>query len=57
MAKHGKHKKRKGAKAGPSPAKAREILHHGEVHGKPLTERQRKFMGARASGQPIRKAK
>lgn len=57
MAKHGKHKKRKGAKASPSPAKAREMLHHGEVHGKPITERQRKFFGARASGQPIRKAK
>ena len=30
--------------------KARKILKHGTVHGKPLTERQRKFMGARAAG-------
>lgn len=38
-----------------SAGKAREILHHGEVHGKKLTEKQRKFMGARASGQPVKK--
>lgn len=34
--------------------KARLILHHGEVRGFPLTERQRKFFGARASGYPRR---
>lgn len=28
-----------------SRKKAREILHHGEVHGHPLTEQQRKFFG------------
>lgn len=39
----------------PSSAKAREILHHGTVRGKPLTEKQRGFMGARASGQPRKK--
>ena len=41
-------------KRGPSKAKAREILHHGEVRGHPLTEAQRGFMGARASGEPVR---
>lgn len=40
------------AKAQPSdtasvtPEKARQILHDGEVHGKPLTDQQRKFFGA-----------
>jgi len=29
-----------------SPEKARKILHDGEVHGKPLTEQQRKYFGA-----------
>lgn len=37
-----------------SRRKARLILHHGEVRGFPLTERQRKFFGARASGYPLR---
>ena len=36
--------------------KAKTILHDGTVHGKPLTAKQRKFMGARASGQPMRTA-
>jgi len=31
-------------------AKAKKILRHGEVRGKKLTQRQRGFMGARASG-------
>jgi hypothetical protein len=35
--------------------KAREILSHGEVHGKPLSPKQKKFMGARASGQPVQR--
>lgn len=33
---------------GPSPAKAKEILRHGEVHGHALTPKQQRFMGARA---------
>lgn len=37
-----------------SSGKAREILHHGEVKGHPLTDKQRRFMGARASGMPVR---
>jgi hypothetical protein len=32
-----------------SPEKARKILHDGEVHGRPLTDQQRKFFGAIAS--------
>lgn len=35
---------------GLSPNKAREILHHGEVHGHPLTEKQRKFFGVMSKG-------
>lgn len=30
--------------------KARKILHDKEVRGHPLTEKQRKFFGAKASG-------
>lgn len=38
-------------------AKAKTILHHGEVGGHPLTPKQRRFFGARASGaKPKRKA-
>lgn len=33
-----------------SKAKACEILSDGTVHGKKLTEKQRKFMGARCHG-------
>jgi hypothetical protein len=36
-------------------SKARKILKHGKVRGKKLTARQRRFMGARASGQPVRR--
>ena len=38
-------------KKGPSKEKAREILHHGTVHGKELTKKQRGFMGIVASGK------
>lgn len=43
------------AKHGPSQEKAKEILRHGEVRGKKLTPRQRRFMGARAGGAPVKK--
>ena len=33
--------------------KARKILHDKEIKGQPLTEKQRKFFGARASGYPV----
>lgn len=39
-----------------SPRKARQILHDKKVHGKPLSEAQRSFFGARASGYPAKKA-
>lgn len=38
-----------------SKAKARKILHDGTVKGHPLTTKQRKFFGARASGEPVRR--
>lgn len=38
-----------------SRRKARLILHHGEVRGYALTEKQRRFFGARASGYPYRR--
>jgi len=36
-------------------AKAKKILKHGSVHGKPLTKRQRGFFGARVGGQRRKK--
>lgn len=39
-----------------SASKAREILHDKKVHGKPLTKRQRGFMGVVASGKSIKAA-
>ena len=42
MAKHKKHKV--------TQKKAKTILRHGSVHGKPLTKKQKGFMGARAGG-------
>lgn len=49
-----KRKRKKSKKKGPSPAKARKILHDKSVKGHPLTPAQRRFMGARASGQPVK---
>lgn len=37
--------------------KAEKILHEGVANGRPLTERQRRFFGARASGAPMRPAR
>ena len=42
---------------GPSIDKAREILRDGTVHGKPLTPRQKRFMGARASGRMVKRGR
>lgn len=36
---------------GPSRAKAKEMLRHGEVHGKPLTGKQKGYFGAIAGGK------
>lgn len=33
-------------------AKAKKILKHGSVHGKPLSKKQKGFLGARAGGKP-----
>lgn len=33
-----------------SPTKARKILHDGEVRGKKLTNKQRRFFGAKSRG-------
>ena len=38
-------------------AKAKMILHEGMARGHKLTEKQRKFMGMRASGQLMKKPK
>ena len=32
-------------------AKAKKILRHGSVHGKPLSKKQKGFFGARAGGK------
>ena len=47
---HAKHKP-----AQVSMEKSKEILRHGEVHGKPLTRKQKGFFGARAGGAPVKK--
>ena len=38
-----------------SKAKARKILRHGEVKGHKLTAKQKRLMGARAGGAPVRR--
>lgn len=38
-------------KKGPSKEKAKKMLEHGEVKGKPLTQPQRGLMGALARGK------
>lgn len=40
-----------------SREKARKILKHGEVGGKPLTKKQKGLFGARAGGAPVRRKK
>lgn len=37
--------------------KAKKILRHGEIGGKPLTKPQKGFLGARAGGAPVRRKK
>ncbi len=36
-------------------AKAKKILKHGEVHGEPLTRKQKGFFSARAGGAPMKR--
>lgn len=38
-----------------SQAKACTILRDGEVQGRPLTKKQRGFMGARCEGRPVKR--
>ena len=38
-----------------SSSKAKEILHHGSVHGKSITDKQRRFFGAVSSGSKPKK--
>ena len=40
-----------------SPEKARKILHDKSVRGHPLTDKQRRFFGARASGKKRKKTR
>lgn len=42
-------------KVGPPPAKAKKMLRENRAQGRPLTDKERRFLGARASGQPVRK--
>lgn len=37
-----------------SKRKAAEMLHDGTVHGKPITDRQRRYFGAIASGAAMK---
>lgn len=43
------------ANPGPSKAKAGKILEHGEVKGRPLTEKQKGFFGAIRGGAKLRR--
>ncbi len=42
---------------GPTKDKAKTILSEGSVRGKLLTKRQKRFLGARAAGLPIKRRK
>lgn len=50
-----KARKSMGYKEGPSPQKAREILHDGTIRGKAITKKQRGLFGAISSGQKRKK--
>lgn len=43
-----------GRKGRVSASKAKEILRHGEVRGKPLSKAQKGFFGARAGNAPAK---
>jgi hypothetical protein len=42
---------------GVSKDKAKKILKHGKVSGKPLTKKQQGYFGARAGGAPAKNGK
>lgn len=49
MSAHDKHsKKKKRAFSNVSPRKARKMLHEGTAHGRPITDAQRRALGARS---------
>ena len=41
----------------PTKVKAKKILKHGTVRGKPLTKKQKRYMGAVAGGSTIMRPK
>lgn len=43
------------AKKGPSASKARKILRHGSLHGKPLTKKQKGLFGRIVGGSRRRR--
>lgn len=47
---HGEHMGSRRKRGLPSKAKAKEMMRHGEVRGKPLTGLQKGFMGLIAGG-------
>ena len=52
---HGDHIESRRKRGLPSKAKAGEMLEHGEVHGKPLSEGQKGLFGLiRGGGKPTR---
>ena len=54
LAPNAEHGEEEMAKGGLTAGKARMILHDKKVHGKPLTDKQRKFFGAISSGASIK---
>jgi len=40
-----------------SKEKAKKILREGKIRGRKLTEKQKRFFGARAGGAPVKKRK
>lgn len=50
-----KARKSMGYGKGPSPSKARQMLHDGTAQGQPLSKKQRGLFGAIASGQKRKK--
>lgn len=56
LAPNAEHGEEEMAKGGLTASKARMILHDKKVHGKALTDQQRKFFGAIASGASVKMA-
>jgi hypothetical protein len=54
LAPNAEHEEEGKANGGLTSSKAKMILHDKSVHGKPLTDQQRKFFGAIASGESVK---